>query len=133
MRRTDGGRGSSGYEREVVNESALASFTATAGEAACEYAAVLHNSAKPALDRRAEANAGSAGDRAAAPRVKGERTENDAEGFGNDPHGLLPALDELAPARPAGGAGRRTPPQLHVRTYLDGLSRARVEPDALAR
>lgn len=41
------------------------------------------------------------------------QTEDNAEGLRNDPHGLLPTLDELAAARPPGR--HRTRPEFRVR------------------
>ncbi|CAD0197006.1 unnamed protein product [Chrysodeixis includens] len=46
-------------------------------------------------------------------------TENDAEGFRDDAHGLLPTLNELAAARPPGR--HRARPELRVRINFAGL------------
>lgn len=62
-------------------------------------------------------------------KIRYLQTENNAEGFGNDTHGLLPALDELAAARPAGR--RRTHLQLSVRINFAGFHGPVQNPSSL--
>ncbi|CAB3221438.1 unnamed protein product [Arctia plantaginis] len=42
------------------------------------------------------------------------KTEDDAKGFRNDPHGLLPTLDELSAARPPGRHRAVTEGVIHI-------------------
>lgn len=57
------------------------------------------------------------------------QTENDADGLWDDPHGLLPALDELAATRPVGR--RRARPKFCVRVNFAGFQRPRQIPSSL--
>lgn len=58
------------------------------------------------------------------------QTEDNAEGLGDDPHGFLPTLDELAAARPAGR--RRARSELRVRINFAGFENYRRVPSSLS-